>query len=304
MRRISAAALLLILLIFPLLPSCSSSPGVPATALSFSREHSADELRRLDGETVSIRGFISTQIPPSGKFFYLKSLPYQSCPFCIPNGARLTNTLAVYPAEGGFTFTDSAISVTGTLEFTECRDELGYQYSYRLKDASFTVLESDQLEPRLALWQELAAAGVPADIAEMFDYLSFLCLWPTYTTAFEGSADYLYPSDALSFLTVKGAQFNYGNGEDYFERIIADIDAVSRTELGELSDIILEAEAIALDAKAELEEERYDALDEYSDVFGDGRTQYRLHSAEELCRRMEACYGRFAAWLATWAIDQ
>jgi hypothetical protein len=33
----------------------------------------------------------------------------------------------------------------------------------------------------------------------MYEYINFLCFWPTYTAQFEGGSDYLYPEDAIYF---------------------------------------------------------------------------------------------------------
>ena len=33
-------------------------------------------------------------------FMFLMNLPYQSCPFCVPNTSQLSNTMEVYPKKG------------------------------------------------------------------------------------------------------------------------------------------------------------------------------------------------------------
>ena len=109
MKRIVSIILLLTLLCS--LTACGGDDG-PAKLLSFSQAQSISEMEKLDGEKVTILGYMSTLSPVSGEFMYLMNLPYQSCPFCIPNTTTLSNTIAVY-AKDEFEFTDSAIRVTG-----------------------------------------------------------------------------------------------------------------------------------------------------------------------------------------------
>jgi hypothetical protein len=129
-----------ILMTASLLVSCEKEDNL-SQLLSFSQAQSITEMEKLDGKTVTIIGYMSTLSPVSGKFMYLMNLPYQSCPFCVPNTTQLSNTMAVY-AKSEFKFTDRAIVVTGTLEFGDFTDEFGYQYSYRIKDATYAVLDT------------------------------------------------------------------------------------------------------------------------------------------------------------------
>ena len=115
MKKILAISLAAALL---LLAGCSgAAPGEEgATALKFTDAVSLETLTALDGKTVSIVGYMATLSPLSGKFLYLMNMPYQSCPFCVPNTTQLANTMAVYAPEGQtFGYTDQAIRVTGTL---------------------------------------------------------------------------------------------------------------------------------------------------------------------------------------------
>ncbi len=286
-----------------MLPSCSSAGKNKAAALSFSDKHDIEELNSFDGESVTITGYMSTRLPSSGNYFYLKNLPYQSCPFCVPNTAQLANTIAVYAKPGDvFEFTDRAIRVTGVLEFGNYTDEFGYEYNYRIKDAEYAVPDTDDLDPQIKLWQQLASTDVVAEIYRMYEYVSFLCFWPTYTAQFEERSDYLYPSDISPFYQIDGAQYNYGYQPGYFDSIITTVEGVSSTDFTVLIENIRKSEALASEAIAELEAGRYTAVTEYSSVYGDGRTQYKMDKADEFEARMQATYQEFAAWLATWEI--
>ena len=97
------------------LTSCEKESATEESTkmLSFSQAQSISEIEKLDGEKVTIIGYMSTLSPVSGKFMYLMNLPYQSCPFCVPNTTQLSNTMAVYAEDGKeFEFTDRAIQVT------------------------------------------------------------------------------------------------------------------------------------------------------------------------------------------------
>lgn len=298
------AFILAIIILLPAFFGCSGEKDEGgARLLSFSQEQSVSEMKRLDGEEVTIVGYMSTVSPDSGKFMYLMNLPYQSCPFCVPNTTQLTNTLAVYAkSEDGFEFTDLAVRVTGILEFGDFTDEFGYEYGYRIKDAKYEVPAEDELDPKLALWQQLASTDAVAEIYKMYEYVYFLCFWPTYTANFEGGSDYLYPSDVELFCKEEGAQYNYAYKEGYFDALVAKVESVSATEFTALVENIRKAEAIVKDALAEIEAGNYSSVNEYSDSFGDGRTQYRMNRQDEFESTVEATYREFAEWLATWEI--
>ena len=287
------------LMLVSLLASCNKEER--SQLLSFSQAQSIEEMEKLDGKTVSIIGYMSTLSPVSGKFMYLMNLPYQSCPFCIPNTTQLSNTMAVY-AKGEFEFTDRAIQVTGVLEFGDFEDEFGYQYSYRIKDAEYSILDTSNMSEELKLWQQLASTDAVADVYTMFDYTYFLCNWPTYTMQFESGSDYLYPPDALMFVETEGYQFNYGFKDGYFDGIIYNIESVNKTAFAELVEIIKGSEALADKAYAELKAGNYVQSVEYSNNFGDGRLQYKINISSELEAEWKSLYTAFSNWLSNWEL--
>ncbi len=294
--------LLAIVLLLPFMASCEEGSG-EARLLSFSQANSIEEMKKLDGKTVTIIGYMSTLSPVSGKFMYLMNLPYQSCPFCVPNTTQLSNTMAVYAKDKDeFEFTDRAISVTGTLEFKDFVDEFGYEYNYRIKDATYTVLDTTSMSHELQLWQQLASTDVISEVYRMFEYTNFLCFWGTYSMNFDGGRDYLYPSDAVQFIENDGAQFNYGFKDGYFDALIAKIREVDGSAFEELVNIIERAQALCVKAYGELKSERYTAVPEYSGEFGDGRTQYKLDAVNELEVEMTNVYRAFSEWLANWEL--
>lgn len=303
MMKRTVALILALIFITLSLPACGEKTPDGAQLLSFSQAQSVEEMEKLNGKTVTIIGYMSTLSPISGQFMYLMNLPYQSCPFCIPNTTQLANTMAVYAKSAdGFEFTDRAIQVTGVLEFGDYTDEFGYEYSYRIKDAVYTVLDTDDMDPKLKLWQQLASTDVIAQVYQMYEYLNFLFFWPTYTAQFEGGSDYLYPSDAIYFYQTDGAQYNYGYAPGYFDSLIATIESVSKTDFTALVANIRKAEALANEAIAELEAGNYSVVVEYSGAFGDGRSQYIMNRGDEFESLMQATYQEFTEWLATWEL--
>ena len=145
-------------------------------------------------------GYMATVSPVSGKYLYLMNLPYQSCPYCVPNTNQLSNTIAVYAKDGDrFDFTDGPINVSGILETGNFEDEYGYTYNYRIKDAVYTPVNSTEASEKLALWEKIANANLASDIYSMFDFIDFECNWPNYTADFGEGKVYLYPADVKYF---------------------------------------------------------------------------------------------------------
>ena len=79
--------------------------------LSFKDAAGYDYLKTLDGQTVTINGYMATSSPVDGSFMFLMNLPYQSCPFCVPNTSQLSNTMEIYPKKGeAFSYTSQAVN--------------------------------------------------------------------------------------------------------------------------------------------------------------------------------------------------
>lgn len=304
MKKITALILAAVMVLSMLaMTGCDKDTG-PSTALSFSDTNLKD-MKELDGKTVTISGYMSTLSPISGAFMYLLNLPYQSCPFCVPNTTTLSNTIAIYAPSGKkFEFTDRLIKVTGTLEYSSSgfTDEYGYNYNFRIINASYEVVNTAELGEHLQLWQSLAATGVVSDVYAMYDYINFLCFWGTYTASFGEGSDYLYPSDLKYFLYNDGSQFNYGLQDGYFEDMIATIEEVDKTAFSALVSNIRQAEVFASEVLLAIENGEYTAVTEYATAFGDGRTQYKMNNADDYNQRMTELYSAFASWLGEWEV--
>lgn len=281
--------------------------------LSFKSASGYEYLKTLNGKTVCINGFLATSSPVDGSFIFLMNLPYQSCPFCKPNTSQLSNTMEVYPKSGeSFPYTTQAVRVTGTLEVTKDEsapftDLYGYEFNFRITDASYTILRDDELSPEMAVWQRIAQTDVISDIYSMYDYLNFLCSWPSYScdsyTDDEGNyypGYYLYASDAEWFIKTDGAQFNYGYQPGYFESIVSDIRSADSSAFDGLIANVEAAEALAQKALAELEDGCYTFELQYVERFDNTDYVYTLTKGTELQNGFDELYYTFADWLGNW----
>ena len=81
MKRILVFCLCL-LLVMGMTACASKETETEAVKLSFKSATSYAELKKLDGQTVAINGYMATSSPVDGGYLFLMNLPYQSCPFC------------------------------------------------------------------------------------------------------------------------------------------------------------------------------------------------------------------------------
>ena len=278
------------------LSGCGGGGEAEAQKLSFAESASLDTLRALDGKRVTLTGYMATLSPLSGAYIYLMNLPYQSCPFCVPNTQQLANTMAVYAPEGSkFEYTDRPVRVTGRMELGDFTDEYGYGYNYRIVDARCEAVDLSKLSEDYAMYQSLAEDGVISDVNAMFDYLLFVCQWPEYQGSMTDESGnvtryYLYAGDAENILKDDGP-YGYAKqaAEDYFPGLIARVKAVGGDQLSELTGILEDAQALEQYARAQLDEGQY-TYDEVADKFA-------LNASEELTNRFYEVYGRFSQWL-------
>ncbi len=291
----------------------NSSDG--ATKLSFKSAASYDYLKGLDGKTVTINGYLATSSPIDGSFIFLMNLPLQSCPFCVPNTTQLSNTIEVYPKEGkSFEYTNQAVQVVGTLQVAPNEDQpftdmYGYQFGFKIVDATYTILKAEDLSEDMALWQKIANTEVINDVYAMYDYLHFLCAWNTYSvkswTDAEGNVHtgyYLWASDAIRYITKDGTQWNYGYKEGYFDDLIASVRAVDATAYEDLVQNIEDAKALSEIALAELMNGNYTYENKYVEEFGTYDDIYTINKGDELIAEWKNIYAEFSDWLGSWEL--
>ena len=310
-KRIIAAICLIALICLPL-SGCKENGG-EITKLSFQAASGYDYLKTLDGTQVSISGYMATSSPVDGSFMFLMNLPYQSCPFCVPNTSQLSNTMEVYPKNGkAFSYTNQAIKVVGTLVVAESEDEpftdmYGYQFNFKITDAEYTIIQAKDLSEDIALWQKIAQTDVVSDIYQMYDYVNFLCAWNSYY--FNASTDEngntipgfcMGPEDALSMLQTEGAQYHYGYAEGYFDEIVEKIESVDPNAFADLTANVRKAETLAAKALQELENGNYTSAVEYVEPLQGESLVYTLNIGDELTEEMQTIYAEFSNWLGSW----
>lgn len=297
------ALLILLCLALALLTGCGDKAEIPDNGepvqISFSSSVSFDTLKSLNGRKVTALGYMATLSPINGKYMYLMNMPYQSCPFCKPNTQSLSNTLAVYAPEGDkFDFTDSTIRVTGTLDIGNYKDDFGYDYNYRIVDATYEVVDTSQLPAQYAKWQTIASDGIVADIYSSFDYLHFMCQWTQYNVSFtaEDGTDvfyYLWPGDVKNYLVDEGP---YGyvkqTAEDYYPGLAARARAFGGDEMETLAKIMEDCDVLKQEALADLYGDEF--------VFNEEDETYTLNRNDELYNRWYDLYCRFSDWLSMW----
>lgn len=288
--------------------SCNNIDYSNPTKISFKSALSYEYLKSLDGTAITINGYMATSSPLDGSYIYLMNLPYQSCPFCLPNTSELSNTMAVYAQKNKkFEYTTQAVKVTGILEVSKDKgtyftDKYGYEFNFKIVDAYYEILDESELGDK-SLWTEIANSDLITDIYAMYDYLYFTTHWYSYTAQFQSGEDYLYPDDAIYFITTDGEQFNYGYKDGYFDDLRAQVRAISNTELEPLIQNINEVESLSKEAVNALQNglnntNVYKPVSKYSEDFGDTRIQYEYVS-DELQTQYTELFGDFSEWMSS-----
>lgn len=294
------------------LPSCDTDIS-NATKISFKSAASYEQLKELDGKTVTINGYIATSSPVDGSFIFLMNLPYQNCPFCVPNTNELSNTMEVYPRNGDkFKYTAQAVKIIGKLVVAPNRDKpfkdkYGYEFVFKIVDAQCIELNSDEMSKEMALWQEIAQADIIPEIYRMYDYVNFVCKWNTYKvdSYYNDKGEYikgfyLNNVDAENFLKKNGAQFNYGYKEGYFDGIRNSIKNIDANAFCDLIANIDKAEALSKKAIEELKNGEFTYELKDLEEFDTKDYVYTLNKGEELKKEYNEVFNEFAIWLSGW----
>jgi hypothetical protein len=186
-------------------------------------------------------------------------------------------------------------------------DEYGYEFNYKIIDATYSVLKSEELSADLALWQKVAESGIINKIDEMYNFVNFTCAWNTYfvNSYYDSNGDfhigyYLWASDAEYYLFTDGAQWNFGTKEGYFDGLIAQLTKIDATAFQDLVDNIRQAQALSKKAIAELQSGNYTQEYKYVEKFGKEDYIFTLNKGEELTSEFRALYSGFSNWLASW----
>lgn len=292
--------LLSIILLVSLAVTLCACGDSSSTELSFSAAMSVEKIQALNGKPVSIVGYMSTLSPIDGTFIYLMNMPYQSCPFCIPNTTQLANTMAVYaPAGKNFDYTDRTIRVTGTLETGNFTDIFGYQYNYRIANASYAIIDLKDISEKHKIWNTLAEDGVPLELYNAFTYLNVMSTWPEleYTASYnDGSTEtfFLYPGDVEHFRTGDGIEdFSAYCNDSYYDNLIARVKSISATDLNELTDVIRQMKTFSHRVWEVVANEEY--------FYVPSEDRYYFNDPDALWNEYAVLYNTYDSWLAKWS---
>lgn len=290
----------------------SNSSHSEYTNLTFKSTLSYDYLKGLDGKGVTINGYLATSSPVDGSFIFLMNMPYQSCPFCVPNTTELSNTIEVYPKSGQkFSYTASAVKVTGTLAVAPkgqpYTDPYGYTFSFKIVDASYEILTSDDMGANFGVWEKFSQSGVIDELYKMYDYVDFVCKWNEYFvnsyTDKDGNKQpgyYLWASDAKNYLE-KG-NMKYGTDENYFKNLIEKVEAIDKDAFSDLVENIKDAEVLAKKAYAKLYAGEYTYEYKYVEKFGNYDNIYTITGGDELKSELDQIFKGFQEWLGSWEL--
>ncbi len=102
----------------------------------------SDKVKRLNGSTVSVGGFMAPPLKAEAAFFVLTEIPMSLCPFCSSDADWPDNILVVYlAAKQTFVQYNAPIAAQGTLDVGPWTDpETGFVSQLRLRDASFDTV--------------------------------------------------------------------------------------------------------------------------------------------------------------------
>lgn len=214
-------SMLILVSLINLVGCIRQSSGGEIRELSFRDAVSFNEIKKLDGKVVSIVGFMSTTSPLDGTYFYLQNMPYQSCPFCLPNTTRLLNTIAVYAPRGeSFKFLDVPIKVTGKIEVKDITDAMGYSYNYRIIDAKIERAEVLGLGREIRIYTDLVDRGFVSlfttAVEEIYKTINY--------EKFNMTSDDVKPLDMIHLDRIKDT-FKGLNPQDYID-IIQVVDSL------------------------------------------------------------------------------
>ena len=282
------------------------------TRLTFKNTLSYDYLKSLDGKSVSINGYLATSSPVDGSFIFLMNMPYQSCPFCVPNTTELSNTIEVYPKSGErFSYTTSAVKVKGTLKVAPkdepFTDPYGYTFSFKIVDAVYEVLTSEDMGTDFGIWEKFSQSGIIDELYKMYDYVDFICKWNEYFVNSYTNANgvtqpgfYLWPSDAKNYLE-KG-NMKYGTDPNYFSNLITKIEAIDKDAFKDLVDNVKEAEALAKVAYDKLYNGEYTKENKFVEKFGTYDDIYTIVGGDYLKISLDDIFSGFQEWLGSWEL--
>ena len=165
--------LLTIVMVTCMLTACGNEPTVDdsgAVKISFANS-SLQEVVGLNGKKVTITGYMSLLSPLNGELIYLVNLPMQNCPFCEQNSKQLSTSMAIVLKDPIEDITLEPVKIVGTLVVGEFVDDYGYEYMYRIEDASYEELSEENLPDGYDVYYTLSSND---DIYNLYFIMSYV----------------------------------------------------------------------------------------------------------------------------------
>jgi len=210
--------------------------------LKFKNTNSDEYIRSLDGKKVTMTGYLSVLSPISGKFAYLMNMPYQNCPYCVPGTSAIYNTLAIYAKSNEkIEFTNEPVTVKGTLEIGNFKDEFEYEYSVRIKDAEVAKADVAKLSENILMYSAISQEGLVDDMNNAISAIDEIIYYDYYETYYGIS-----PDDLVKFETVK------------IDKIISRLMAINATDYSDIIKVMREAKSLATTANSNLDSREYE----------------------------------------------
>lgn len=274
--------------------------------LSFKDTVSVEELKKYDGQEVAINGYLATSSPANGSFIFLMNLPYQSCPFCLPNTSELANTLEVYPKNGEtFGFTTQAVRVTGTLEFCQngyFTDEYGYEFGYKISDGEYTIITDTDMNG----YQRIADSGLIDKLYGMYDYAYLMTGWTDYFCSPFTDEDgnfwegyYMFPDDVPYIV-----ENQYGINKDTFFNDLYQLVNSLNTDgsLDTIKNNIYAVEELIGKGYEALDNKEFTYEQKYWEDIQNEDVKYTLNNGSQMTAECEELYMEFCQWINSFEI--
>jgi hypothetical protein len=130
------------------LPLARPAPALASECITFDELYGkvsvlgltfSDKVKQLNGQPVTMRGFMAPPLKAEAQFFVLTEIPMALCPFCSSDADWPDNIVVVYLSRRQ-TFVQSGmpIDVDGRLEMGSWTDpDTGFLSRLRLREAAF-----------------------------------------------------------------------------------------------------------------------------------------------------------------------
>ena len=211
-----------------------------------------EELEKYEDKKVQAIGFLSPISPVDGSFAYLMNMPFQTCPYCVVDDERITNTLAIFAKEGNkIEYTESAVMVVGTLKLEEYTDQYGYKYNVRLVDTHVEEISSEEIAEKMEIYNQLADKGILGDMLNDLYALDINIFYDNYTQRYGESFTNAETRTIISLEKVKN--------------VISTIQELNRSEYDSLLNLATRMETLIKNTNDLIEEGKYDELSNYKE---------------------------------------